>query len=180
MEILQWLDLQSASAKNSDIADYLFLLYVVVSVLIGRSRFLLAFSLSVLLVECSLFDGLQGYQIYLTSFIAYSYIALQDIPKKTKLACVIMCVLDLILANDAYKYGIGGTHGASETFIYQSIEHLALYANLIIIFSLVSFGRIYDCICRMLDHAFSVKGDSYFMLIIWYTTYRTQSTNKPT
>ena len=166
MEILEWLHLLSANVKSSSMNDWVLILYIITAVLTNKSQYLLVFFLSLVFIECSIFDNLKEHQIYLTLFIVYSYIALQDIPKKTKLACVIMCVLDLILANDAYKHGIGGTHGASETFIYQNIEHLALYANLIIIFSLISFGRIYDCICRMLDHAFSVKGNSYFMLII--------------
>ena len=179
MELLEWLQVASASAsKSSGSIDVTFMLYVVVSILIKRSRYLLAFFFSDLLIACSLFDGLQEHQTYLTCFIVYSYIAMQDIAKKTKIACVIMCVLDLTLANDAYKYGVGGTHGASETLIYQNIEYLAFCANLIIILSLISLGRIHDYICRLLDYAFTVKVNSYYMLIIWYTIGKIQSTNQ--
>ena len=176
MELLEWLELASASARSSNgIGNTLFFLYAIVSVLIKRSRYLLAFFLSMLLIECSLFDGLQEYQIYLTSFIVYSYIATQDISKKTKIACGIMCLLDLTLAYDAFFYGVDGIHGERQTLIYQSIEYLAFYANLIIILSLVPFGRIYDYICRLLDYAFAVKANSSYMLIIWYTIYKIQT-----
>jgi len=176
MEFLEWLQVASASAsKNGGSINITFMLYVAISILIKKSRYLLAFFFSDLLIACSIFDYLQEHQIYLTSFIVYSYIATQDIPKKTKMACVIMCILDLTLANDAFKYGIGGTHGTSETLIYQNIEYLAFYANLIIIISLVPFGRIYDCICRLLDYAFSVKSHSTYMLVFWYTINKIQT-----
>ena len=176
MELLECLHLASASASSSNVLiGVLYILYAIISVLIKKSRYLLAFFFSDLLIACSLFDGLQEYQIYLTCFIVYSYVAMQDIAKKTKIACVIMCVLDLVLANDAYKYGVGGTHGASETLIYQNIEYLAFCANLIIILSLIPLGRIHDYICRLLDYAFSVKVNSYYMLIIWYTISKIQS-----
>lgn len=176
MEILQWLELLSANASVSNgLGNTVLFLYAAVSVLIKKSRFLLAFLFSNLLVELSIFDYLQEHQIYLTSFIVYSYIATQDIPKKVKMACVIMCLLDLTLALDAYRYGIGGTYGASETLIYQNIEYLAFYANLIVIISLVPFGRIYNSICSLLDHAFSLKSDSSYMLVFWYTINKIQT-----
>jgi len=180
MDILEWLHLLSVNARSSNINDWVFILYIITAILIKKSRYLLAFSSSVLLVECSLFDYLQEHQIYLTSFIVYSYIATQGIPKKTKMACVIMCILDLTLALDAFKYGIGGTHGTSETLIYQNIEYLAFSANLLIICSLLPFGRIYNCVCCMLDYAFSVKSDSTYMLVFWYTIGKIQTIKQST
>lgn len=167
MEILSWLSLESASVSSyTGVEDLLFILYVLVSILIKKSRYLLAFSFSMLLVCCSLFDDLQEYQLYLTSFIVYSYMCSHTVNAKTKMACGIMCLLDLILSYDAYKYGIGGTHGESETILYKSIEYLAFSAHIIIIISLVRVGRILDDIRRLFRYVFSVQGCSSYLFII--------------
>ena len=169
MELLEWLQVASASAsKNSGSIDIMFMLYVVISILIKRSRFLLAFFFSDMLIACSLFDSLQEYQTYLTSFIVYSYVLSHCVNKKTKIACGIMCLLDLTLALDAFFYGVGGIHGERQTVIYQNIEYLAFYANLIIVISLLPLRRIHDHICHVFNHACSVKSDSYFMFFFWY------------
>ena len=172
MDILEWLHLLSANVRSSDINDWVFILYIITAILIKKSRYLLAFSFSVLLIELSLFDGLQEYQIYLTDFVVYSYVSYYAHTLKVKNTCGIMCLLDLILMNDALKYGVNGTHGELKTVIYQNIEYLAFSANLLIISSLLPLGRIYDYICRLLDHAFGVKSNSYFMLTFWYTIHK--------
>ena len=172
MDILEWLHLLSANARSSNVNDWVFILYIITAILIKKSRYLLAFSFSVLLIELSLFDGLQEYQIYLTDFVVYSYVSYYAHSLKVKNACGIMCLLDLILMNDALKYGVNGTHGELKTVIYQNIEYLAFSANLLIISSLLPLGRIYDSICRLLDNAFSVKSGSTYMFIFWYTTIK--------
>jgi len=176
MEILTWLELLSANASSSNyLANTLFILYAIVSIAIKKSRYLLAFSFSILIVELSLFDGLQEHQIYLIDFIAYSYVSYYAHTLKVKNACGIMCLLDLILINDALKYGVNGTHGELKTVIYQNIEYLAFSVNLLIISSLLPLGRIYDGICRLLDHAFRVKGNGFYMFVFWYTIGKIQS-----
>jgi len=179
MEILEWLELLSANARSSNwLANALFILYVIVSILIKKSRYVVAFFLSVFIVECSLFDLMQEYQLYLTSFIVYSYIYSYAVNAKTKMACVIMCLLDLILSYDAYKYGIGGAHGESETILYENIEYLAFSAHIIIIISLVRLGRILDNIRSLFRYVFSVSCYSSYLFIIWYNIIKIQSTNK--
>jgi hypothetical protein len=173
MGILEWLSLESASVSSYNVLeDLLFILYVAVSIGVRKSRYLLAFSFSMLLVTCSLFDSIQEYQLYLTIFIVYSYVCLHSDNKRIFISCGIMCLLDLLLAYDAFYYGIGGTHGANKTFVYKNIEYFAFSANILIILSLVSFGRIYDCLCNMLDHAFGLKTDSFNMLFFWYNTIK--------
>ena len=170
MGLLEWLHLESANVSSNDIlvgCTYTF--YLIVFALTKKSRYLLAFFFSDFLLACFVFDGLQEYQIYLTDFVVYSYVSYYAHSLKVKNACGIMCLLDLILMNDALKYGVNGTHGELKTVIYQNIEYLAFSANLLIISSLLPLGRIYDCICRLLDHAFSVKSDSSYMFIFWYT-----------
>ena len=176
MELLEWLQLASVSASSDYLlGNVLFLMYITVSVIIKKSRYLLAFFFSEFMISFFAFDGLQEYQIYLTDFVVYSYVTCYAHSLKVKNACGIMCLLDLILMNDALKYGVNGTHGGFETVIYQNIEYLAFSANLLIISSLLPFGRIYDCICRMLDNAFSVKASSSYMLVFWYTISKIQS-----
>ena len=180
MEFLECLHLESASASSSNVLiGVLYILYAIISILIKKSRYLLAFFFSDFVMACSIFDVLQEYQIYLIDFIVWSYIYPCAPNKKVKNACGIICLLDLILVNNAFLYGVGGTHGASETLIYQNIEYLAFYVNLIVILSLVPFSRIYNGICCLLDNAFSVKANSSYMLIIWYTVSKIQSKNKP-
>lgn len=176
MELLTWLELASVSASSGyELGNVLFILYIFTGVLIKKSRYLLAFFFSDLLHACFLFDGLQEYQIYLTDFTVYSYVTCYVHSLKVKNACGIMCLLDLILINDALKYGVNGTHGELKTVIYQNIEYLAFSANLLIISSLLPLGRIYDSICRLLDNAFSVKSHSTYMLIFWYTINKIQT-----
>ena len=173
MELLECLHLASASVSNSNVlVGFEYTLYAITSIMIKKSRYLLAFFFSDFIFACSIFDGLQEYQVYLTDFIVYSYLYSYANSKKVKNACGIICLLDLVLVNNALKYGVGGTHGASETLIYQSIEYLAFYVNIILIVSLIPFGRIYNGICHLLDHAFGVKSNSYFMLTFWYTTHK--------
>ena len=179
MEILEWLHLLSESASlaplERSLTNSLFIAYIIVSIFIKKSRYLLAFCFSVALVEVVVFDGLQECQIYLTDFTVYSYVAYYAHTLKVKNACGIMCLLDLILINDSIKYGVNGTHGELKTVIYQNIEYLAFYANIIIVGSLLPLGRIYDSICRLLDYAYSVKADSSYMSFFWYNIYKTQS-----
>lgn len=169
MELLEWLHLLSANVKVSNLNDYSFVFYVLVSLLIKKSRYILAFFFCVLIVECSLFDFLMEFEIYLTSFTVYSYLVTASKSLKIKVSCAIMCVLDLILFRDALYYGVNGIHGEYKTAIYNNIEYLAFVVHIIIILSLVPFGKIYDCICGLLDHVFGGSANSYNMSFFWYT-----------
>lgn len=180
MEILEWLHLLSASVKLTQLSlsavNNLFIAYVIVSIFIKKSRYLMAFCLCVAITSLKGFEFVLEYQLYLTSFIVYSYVTIKASAKKTKISCVIMCILSLILAHDAYKYGVNGTHGARETAIYKNIEYLATYANIIIILSLVSFRRIYNGICRFFDAIIMLSGCSSYMFIFCYNIYKIKST----
>lgn len=181
MEILEWLHLLSANvnltAQSQSAVNSLFIAYLAVAIFMKKSRYLLAFCFCVIVSGVKGFGFLSEYQIYLTSFVVYSYMALQDTAKKTKIACVIMCVLALVLTLDAFKYGINGIHGPRETGIYKNIEYLSLCANIIIILTLISFRRIYNCICCLLDYAFSLQAGSSYMCIFWYTKHNRHSTS---
>ena len=178
MELLTWLELESASVSSGyALGNILFILYILTGVLIKKSRYLLAFFFSEFIISCSLFDYLREYQIYLTSFVVYSYICSHCVNRKTKLACGIMCLLDLVLSYDAYKYGIGGTHGTSETVLYKNIQYLAFSANIIIIVSFVHIGRIFDSICSLFSYAFRVSERGSYLFFFCYNIIKTQQSN---
>ena len=179
MEILRWLSLESVNVSSyTGAEDLLFILYTLVSILIKKSRYLLAFSFSMLLVCFSLFDDLQEYQLYLTYFIVYSYICSHSVNAKTKMTCGIMCLLDLLLAYDALYYGVDGLHGERQTVIYRNIEYLAFSAHILIIISLIRIGRILDNIRSLFRYVLSVSCYSSYLLIIWYNISKIQSANK--
>jgi len=173
MELLTWLELAGADAVSANddylLGNVLFLMYILASLVVKKSRYLLAFFFSEFMISFFAFDGLQEYQIYLTDFVVYSYVSCYAHSLKVKNACGIMCLLDLILINDAIKYGVDGTRGELKTVIYQNIEYFAFSVNLLIVSALLPLGRIYDSICRMLDNAFGVEGHSSYMLVFWYT-----------
>ena len=179
MEILRWLSLESVSVSSyTGVEDLLFILYTLVSILIKKSRYLLAFSFSMLLVCSSLFDSLKEYQIYLAYFIIYSYVCSCSHRTKTMIACVIMCVLDLNLSYDAYRYGIGGTHGTFETILYKNIEYLAFGAHIIIIISLVRVGRVLDGVCGVFSYAFNLSSSGSYLFAFCYNIFKIQPANK--
>ena len=157
--IMQWLAPQSASvqslleqnqlSQNSEV----FIAYLVVSLLIKRSSFLAAFFMSCMLFEMSLFDQLTESQLYAITFSIYSYVIFcKGLTFLTKAACVIILVLCVTLGYDAYFYGIGGAYGASETFVYNNIEHLALYAHIILISTLIPYRRITNSLRRFIAY----------------------------
>lgn len=174
MELLEWLSLESANvSSHTNSETLLFLLYILVSALAKKSRYLLAFFLFMIIFTRSIFDPLQEYQIYLTSFAVYSYLLTTSKSLKLKVSCGIMCALDLTLAVDAFFYGDSGTHGELKTAIYKNIEYLAFVAHIIIIASLVPFGKIYNCLCSLLDHVFGGSASGYNMSFFWYTIRKT-------
>ncbi len=169
MEVLEWLGLLSANGSSSNyLGNSLFIIYIIISIVIKKSRYLLAFSFSIFTFELSLFDILQEYQLYLTVFIAYSYVVLHSVDTKVKIACGIMCLLDLTLAYDAFYYGASGVDGEYKTVLYQNIEYVAFCDHIIIILSLIPFGRIYSYLCGVLDHVFGSEASSYNVSFICY------------
>lgn len=170
MVILEWFPLLSESvlqlvpprSANSE----LLLAYLILSVLTKRAAYLAAFFMSCMLFEAEMFDALSEADLYLLTFAMYSYVIF-DIAcnRKAVIACGILLALSIILAYDAYHYGIEGIYGAHETVVYNNIEHLALYAHIIFISTLTPFGRIGDSIGRFVAFIVRVKSDSACIVV---------------
>ncbi len=157
MDIYKWFLQTNASelALNLSLSlslnSLLFLAYVLISVVIKRAAYLAAFFMSCMLFEMRFFDPLSEASLYLITFAIYSYVIfVMPCKRVVTIACVIMLFLSITLAYDAYFYGLNGYYGASETYVYNNIEYLALYAHIILISSLIPFRRIGDNIRHLL------------------------------
>ena len=160
MSILEWFQLLSVNELPSNLSQnllsqnsnaYIFIAYALISIIIKRASYMAAFFMSCMLFEMRFFDPLSEASLYLITFAIYSYVIfVMPCNKVVTIACVIMLLLSITLAYDAYFYGLNGYYGASETYVYNNIEYLALYAHIILISSLVPFRRISDNIRYML------------------------------
>ena len=163
MDLFQWLLQANESAlvvKVKSSNTELFLLYTVLAICIKKPQLLLAFFISCLFFECSLFDNYSEAQLYLLTFIIYSYVMIcNGFNADTRAACVIMCLLCLVLAYDAAFYGVEGFYGEHETVVYNNIEYLVVCCHILIIYSTIKIGaigndirNIFSFIVRMSRH----------------------------
>ena len=170
MDIFQWVLLGSESAlaavKNSN-TDLFVFAYIVVSFLIKRPELLLAFFMSCLLFESSFFDTFSEAQLYLITFLIYSYvIPCNAFKMRTKLACVIMCFLCLLFAYDAAFFGVNGFYGERQTFIYNSIEYFFICTHCLIILSLINFKRVRNYLRSVIDSVCNMSANSAYLVVI--------------
>ncbi len=97
---------------------------------------------------------------------------------KQTIACGILLTLSILLAYDAYSYGIDGIYGAHETVIYNNIEYIATCAHCFLIYSLVPIERIQDNLRSFIDSISHITLNSDYMLIYWYNVNK--ATNQKT
>lgn len=175
MDILQWLiqfQVISESALiinslNPNTNSIIFGLYFLLSLLIKRATYLVAFFMSCLLFDAAIFDQLSESQLYLLTFAIYTYVIfVMPCNVKATSACVILITLSIALAYDAYFYGEHGVYGARETVIYNNIEYLALYSHILFICSLVPHRRIKDGIRRFFDSIMLMSRNSACFLFM--------------
>ena len=157
--ILQFLQINESEliingqSLNLNLNSLLLVCYFMVSVLTKRAVFMAAFFMSCLLFDMSAFDQLSESQLYCLTFAIYSYVIFcNGLTFLTKASCGIILVSCIASGYDAYFYGINGVYGASETFVYNNIEYLALYAHIVLICTLIPYRRITNSIRRFLDH----------------------------
>ena len=144
-----------------------FIAYTVVSLMIRKAAYLVAFFMSCILFEAKIFEPLSESELYLLTFAIYSYtVFVIPCNRAVIWACVTMLLLSITLAYDAYFYGVGGAYGESKTFVYNNIEILALYAHSFLIAALIPYRRISNFIGRMLDTfmRFSVNSVNFAIL----------------
>ena len=183
MELFQFA-LSSSSSELSihfdkDLNSQIFIAYVILCVIIKKPVFLLAFFISCMLFEASIFDGLKEKHLYLITFVVYSYVFSHCETITSKICCVIILLLSITFAYDAAFYGIDGYYGESETLIYRNIESLAIFAHTIFIYSLIPYRRIRHNIQRCIDFISGISLNSAYMLYYWYNTKKeTNGTRK--
>ncbi len=173
MSILQWTtSIQLAQESASELLQNpqnanseLFTAYLVLSLLLKRSSYAMAFFVSCMLFELKIFDILTSCSLYLLTFVIYSYVFTCCENNKSKVACAIILFLSIILAVESALYGAYGYYEAVETFIYNNIEHLSLYAHIVFICSLTPIRRIKNSIR---DITYTVlhmsRNSAYFVL----------------
>ena len=170
--ILEWFQLLNAQElsllvqnprnQNSE----LFIAYVILSVLIKKPSYLAAFFMSCMLFELPVFAPLSEASLYLLTFVIYSYVIF-DIAcnSRATIACGIILILSITMAYDAYHYGANGVYGTHETIIYNHIEHLALYAHILFISTLVPYRRISDSLKHLLSViVLNARNSAYFVI----------------
>ncbi len=150
----------------TDVNSELFVAYLILSLFIKRPIFLLAFFMSCLLFEIKFFDGLAEYNLYLLTFLIYTYIFQICRTSNQRLGCGIILFLSMALSIDAALYGEYGHYGASKTILYNNIEHLALYAHVIFICSLVPCRRIKNGIRHFVASILHLSRNSVVMQFI--------------
>ena len=171
MDIFGWFLQESESVlavirKKSSNTELL-IAYVLLSLLIKKPQLLGAFFMGCLLFEWSLFDPLKEYQLYLITFLVYSYVITNCVfSAKTKLACALMCFLCLLFACDAAFYGLNGVYEESETVIYKNIERLFVCCHSLIIASFVDIKRIKNSLRNGVSIIRSMSANSAYIVVM--------------
>jgi hypothetical protein len=174
MDIFEWLLLISGNEAQAaqllkqlrSVNDFLFILYILASLVIRQPVYLLAYFFSMMLFNLALFDPLQEYQLYLITFCLYSYVFQTCPTDKSKIGCSIILIITVFFALDALFYGVNGFYGERKTFIWQNIEYIALFAHIFFIYTLVPFRRIRNSLRSFFDSIMHITRNSAFFVVI--------------
>ena len=148
-------------AQSNQLTSVIILLAYLVLAYFRGPLLLLAFSVSCMLFEMSLFNPLSESELYCITFTLYSYVALcNGLTLKTRLACVTILILCIIMGYDAYYYGVGGVYGATKTFVYNNLENSAVVCHSIVISSFVDFTRVKLTFRRFIDSTMHLARNS--------------------
>jgi hypothetical protein len=180
MDIFVWFLQKNASAlavAPNNLNSLLFIAYVVLCLIIRRPVFLLAFFMSCMLFELSLFDSVKEYQLYLLTLVIYSYAYQECKTTKTKICCVIILLLSVVFACNAFFYGVNGYYGEAQTLVYNHIENLALLAHILFIWSFVDYKRVQNSIRNFIDSIVYSAVNSDYMLFYWYNNIKQHTKN---
>ena len=174
MDLLQWIliFLQTSVSElakqnpSQSVNSLILFAYMVLSISLKRPSLMMAFFMSCMLFDMRLFDPLSEASLYLLTFVIYSYVIF-DIAcnRRATIACGIILTLSITMAYDAYHYGANGVYGTHETIIYNHIEHLALYAHIIFICSLIPYRRIGDSIRHCVNSIVHYTRNSAYFVI---------------
>ncbi len=137
----------TTSLNSLDLTPNILMLaaYAALALSTKRSLPLAAFFMSVLLMELALFDMVKEYQLYLLTFVIYSYVITRDYMLfKQRIACGIILILTVVFSYDSFIYGAGGYIGEYKTLIWHNIENLSICAHIFFITSFINAGRVND------------------------------------
>lgn len=164
----QFQKLLSQSVNNLNSYDgVVFSVYLVMSVIIKRSLFLVAFFVSCMLFQLSIFDRLAESELYALTFCLYYYVSVCNaLTCFQRIACVIMLALIVTLGYDSYFYWVDGAYGEAKTIIYNNIEYLALLAHMFIIGTLVPIKRINNTIKHIFDSIMCMSSHSFSFVVM--------------
>jgi len=171
MDIFLWVLQENesalAAARTTSSNTELFFVYVLLAFVTKKPHLLTAFFMSCLLFECAIFDPLTEAQLYLITFLTYSYVMPCNMfSRKTKVACAIMCILCLLFAYDAAFYGVDGFYGERETFVYNNIEHLFICSHCLIICSFIDIERIRNNLRSFINGIRSMSANSVYFVVM--------------
>tara|TARA_R110002020_G_scaffold217742_3_gene425519 strand:+ start:581 stop:1126 length:546 start_codon:yes stop_codon:yes gene_type:complete len=142
--------------------------YTVLSILTKRSAFLLAFLLCVFLQSATIMLIVSESVVYLLVFVVYSYVFQICRTSKSKISCVTILLLSLILYIDTALFGIDGIYGESQTIIYEMGDYLSLLAHFFFICSFINTAKIRDYLCGITSAFNHLSRSIYYMFDSWY------------
>lgn len=130
-----------------------------------------------LVAECMILfphPKIMEYEAYLVVFILWSYIAssLYNDFKENKskkisiIACIVICLLSILMARDVYFYGEFGVNGEAETFLYSYLEYISFSAHAFFVCSFINVSKIRNGLRSAFSVFSSIKSNSYYFNII--------------
>ncbi len=164
-EVLTTWQIQSVNANLGTDVDNLFFSYVILCCIIRKPVFLLAFLLPEFLINIKWFDALNGWHINAIEVVIYSYAVNSCDTNKSKICCAVVMLTALIFCYDEYFYGVNGYYGEAETFIYENVASINLFANILFISSFIPFSRIRDKLRRIINSIVVLSRNSAYLCV---------------
>ena len=180
IELLNLWQLQSVNVAAGQNLNNLLICYVILSLIINRPVLLLAYLLSEMLYQLSIFDFLLEWQLFAIECIMYSYVFTALSTLKSKSACAIIFSIALYFIYDAHKYGATEIYEGYQTILYKNIEYIFTCAHIFFISSFISIKRVRDNTRKFIDSIGRLSLNSDYMLFCWYNIYKTKQNKQKT
>lgn len=175
MELLQWLHLlndlaenlnQRQSSLSLNIANSLFVAYVLLALITKKVAPLAAFFLSVLLVDNVYMIKVSEAYMYLLVAVIYLHVFEICLTRKQVIGCGIIFLTAIFLSLDAALYG------QNKTFVYRHIECISLCAHSFFISTFVSVRKIRNTLRNLINYVSRISYNSDYMLVYCYNSLK--------
>lgn len=175
MELLQWLHLlndlaenlnQRQSSLSLNIANSLFVAYVLLALITKKVAPLAAFFLSVLLVDNVYMMKVSEAYMYLLVAVIYLHVFEICLTRKQVIGCGIIFLTAIFLSLDAALYG------QNKTFVYRHIECISLCAHSFFISTFVSVRKIRNTLRNLINYVSRISYNSDYMLVYCYNSLK--------